>query len=55
MSNEQSSVPNVHKLDSKGDAPQNYKGKVIVLNPEQSEIAKNLKIAEKGTYALRTR
>ena len=30
-----------------------YKGKVIALKPEESEVAKNLKIKEKGTYALK--
>ena len=32
---------------------ESFKGKVSVLNPEQSEIAKNLKLAKKGVYALR--
>lgn len=31
------------------------KGKVIVLKPEESEIAKNLKLKEKGTFAVRVR
>lgn len=31
-----------------------FKGKVIVMNPEQSEIAQNLKIREKGTFAIKT-
>ncbi len=31
----------------------NWKGKVIILNPEKSEIAKKLKIKEAGVYALR--
>jgi DNA-directed RNA polymerase subunit E" len=30
-----------------------YKGKVVVVNPEQSEISKNLKIIKKGAYAVR--
>ena len=30
-----------------------FKGKVTILNPEQSEIAKNMKIKEKGVYAIR--
>ncbi len=29
------------------------KGKVIVLDVEQSEVAKNLKVREKGTYAIK--
>lgn len=31
----------------------NFKGKVVVLNEEQSEIAKNLKITKKGVYAVK--
>ena len=30
-----------------------YKGKLIVLNAEQSEIAQNMKIKEKGEYAIK--
>jgi DNA-directed RNA polymerase subunit E" len=30
-----------------------FKGKVKVLNPEESEIAKKLKLSEKGEYAIR--
>lgn len=30
-----------------------FKGKVVIINPEQSEIAKNLKINKKGTYAIK--
>ena len=32
----------------------NFKGKVVVLNPDESVIAKNLKLKDKGQYALRT-
>lgn len=32
------------------DAP---KGKIVVLNPEESEIATNLKITKKGEYAIK--
>lgn len=31
------------------------KGKVIILNPEESEIARNLEIKEKGVYGIRFR
>lgn len=31
-----------------------FKGKVIVLSPENSEIAKNLNLKEKGTYAAKS-
>jgi DNA-directed RNA polymerase subunit E" len=29
------------------------KGKIMILNPENSEIAKKLKITQKGTYAIK--
>ena len=32
---------------------ENSKGKVIILNSEQSEVAKNLKIKDKGSYAIK--
>lgn len=31
-----------------------WKGKIIILNKEESEIAKKLKIEKEGTYAIRT-
>ena len=34
---------------------ENWKGRIIVLNPEQSEIAKNLKIIRAGDYAIKTK
>jgi RNA polymerase subunit RPABC4/transcription elongation factor Spt4 len=30
-----------------------WKGKVVVLRPEESEIAKNLKIQKKGEFAVK--
>jgi len=30
-----------------------FKGKVIITDPEQSEIAKNLSLKHKGTYAIK--
>jgi DNA-directed RNA polymerase subunit E" len=30
-----------------------FKGKVYVLNPETSEIAKNLKLNDKGIFAVK--
>ena len=30
-----------------------FKGKVVVLKAEESEIAKNLKIKDKGQFAIR--
>ncbi len=32
-----------------------FKGKVIILKPEESEIAKNLKLKEKGTFAIKVK
>jgi DNA-directed RNA polymerase subunit E" len=31
-----------------------FKGKVVVLDPEQSEISQKLKLKEKGEYAIKT-
>lgn len=31
------------------------KGKVVILKAEESEIAKNLKLNEKGTFAIKVR
>ncbi|MEK6825839.1 MAG: transcription elongation factor subunit Spt4 [Nanoarchaeota archaeon] len=36
-----------------GEISEAFKGKVSILNAEQSEIAKNLKLTKKGIYALR--
>tara|TARA_Y100000310_G_C20670239_1_gene809860 strand:- start:2131 stop:2319 length:189 start_codon:yes stop_codon:yes gene_type:complete len=33
----------------------NFKGKVVIINSEKSEIAKKLKINEKGSFAIKTR
>lgn len=32
-----------------------WKGRIIILNPEKSEIAKKLGIKRKGAYAIKTR
>lgn len=32
-----------------------FKGKIYVFNPEQSELANNLKLKEKGEFAVRLR
>jgi len=34
---------------------ENWKGKIIVLNPEQSEIARKLDIKQKGSYAIKSK
>ena len=35
------------------DLADNYKGKIVILQPEQSELAKNLKINKKGIFAIK--
>ena len=35
------------------EGSESFKGKVQVLNPDESEIAKNLNIKEKGEYAVK--
>ena len=32
---------------------ENWKGRLIVIKPEQSEISKKLNIKKKGTYAIK--
>jgi DNA-directed RNA polymerase subunit E" len=34
---------------------ENFKGKIYVLNPEKSEIARKLKIEKKGNFAIKAR
>lgn len=34
---------------------ENLRGKIVILKPEESEIAKNLGINEKGVYGARFR
>jgi len=41
-----------HKCGSE-NISENAKGKIIIINPEQSEIAQKLKLKEKGTYAIK--
>jgi len=33
----------------------NFKGRIAILNPEQSEIAKKLNLSKKGVFASRLR
>lgn len=33
----------------------NFKGRIIILNPEKSEIATKLKMKKKGEFAIKTR
>lgn len=36
------------------DVTEGFKGKIVVLNAEKSEIAPKLNIKEKGTFAIKT-
>jgi len=37
------------------DSTESFKGRIYVLNPEKSEIAKKLNIKSKGNFAIKTR
>ena len=37
------------------ESTDSFKGRIIVLNPEKSEIAKKLNIKNKGNFAIKTR
>ncbi len=32
-----------------------FKGRVVILKPEESEVAKNLKVKDKGSFAIKVR
>ncbi|MBU0907832.1 MAG: DNA-directed RNA polymerase subunit E'' [Nanoarchaeota archaeon] len=36
------------------EASDAFKGRIFITNPQESEIAKKLKINEKGEYAIKT-
>ena len=42
------------KCESK-EFTESFKGRIVVLNEEKSEIAKKLEIKSKGNFALKTR
>ncbi len=42
------------KCDSK-ESTDSFKGRIVVSNPEKSEIAKKLNIKSKGNFAIKTR
>ena len=42
------------KCDSK-ESTESFKGRVVVLNPEKSEIAQKLNIKDKGNFAIKVR
>jgi DNA-directed RNA polymerase subunit E" len=42
-------------LCGNSDFTDTWKGKIIILKPEESEIAKKLGITKAGTYAIKTK
>ena len=42
------------KCDSK-ELTEGFKGRIVVLNPEKSEIAPKLNLKDKGNFAIKTR
>ena len=42
------------KCNSK-ESTDSFKGRIIVLNPEKSEIAAKLNLKDKGNFAIKTR
>ena len=42
------------KCDSK-ESTESFKGRIVLLNPEKSEIAPKLKLKDKGNFAIKTR
>jgi DNA-directed RNA polymerase subunit E" len=42
------------KCESK-ESTDNFKGRIVVLNPETSEIAQKLNLKSKGNFAIKTR
>ena len=37
------------------ESTESFKGRIIILNPEKSEIAQKLKLTNKGNFAIKTR
>lgn len=42
------------KCESK-ESTESFKGRIIVLNPEKSEIATKINLRSKGNFAIKTR
>jgi DNA-directed RNA polymerase subunit E" len=42
------------KCDSR-EYTDSFKGRIVILNPEKSEIAQKLKLKNKGNFAIKTR
>lgn len=40
---------------SSKESTEGFKGKIILFNPEKSEIAPKIKLKDKGTFAIKTR
>jgi DNA-directed RNA polymerase subunit E" len=40
------------KCDSK-ESTENFRGRIVLLNPEKSEIAHKLKLKDKGNFAIK--
>lgn len=37
------------------ESTDNFKGRIVVLNPEKSEIAQKLNLKSKGNFAIKTK
>ena len=37
------------------ESTEGFKGRIVVLDPEKSEIAKRLNLKDKGNFAIKTR
>lgn len=37
------------------ESTESFKGRIVVINPEKSEIAQKLNIPSKGNFAIKTR
>ena len=42
------------KCESK-ESTEGFKGRIVLLNPEKSEIAQKLNLKDKGNFAIKTR
>lgn len=40
--------------NNEAEGVSNLKGRIVILNPEQSEIAGHLEIKEKGVFAIKS-
>lgn len=37
------------------ESTEGFKGRIVVVNPEKSEVAQKLNLKEKGNFAIKTR